>query len=72
MSSKKTSTKSGLPEQWSRRQYQGLPLGNRELSFLAFDERVLALACDPQVPLLERLRFLCIAGHPVFCASELG
>lgn len=30
---------------------------NRELSWLAFDERVLALAADPDVPLLERCRF---------------
>jgi len=60
MSSNKTPSANG-PEQWSRRQYQGLPLANRELSFLAFDERVLALASDPQVPLLERLRFLCIS-----------
>jgi len=40
----------------------GLPLINRELSFLAFDERVLALASDVQVPLLERLRYLCISS----------
>jgi polyphosphate kinase len=35
---------------------------NRELSLLAFNERVLAQACDPSVPVLERLRFLCISS----------
>ena len=39
-----------------------IPVANRELSFLAFDERVLALARDTSVPLLERLRFLCISS----------
>jgi polyphosphate kinase len=33
---------------------------NRELSWLQFDERVLAMAEDPIVPLLERVRFLAI------------
>ncbi|MCG8371673.1 MAG: polyphosphate kinase 1 [Proteobacteria bacterium] len=34
---------------------------NRELSLLEFHKRVLAQALDPDVPLLERLRFLCIS-----------
>jgi len=43
------------------------PLGsadliNRELSLLAFQRRVLAQAGDPSVPLLERLKFLCIVS----------
>ncbi len=35
---------------------------NRELSMLAFDERVLAMATRPTVPLAERLRYVCIVS----------
>ncbi|MGH6743182.1 MAG: polyphosphate kinase 1, partial [Casimicrobiaceae bacterium] len=41
------------------------PLLKRELSLLSFNRRVLALAQDPGVPLLERLRFLCIVSSNV-------
>ncbi|MEW6119609.1 MAG: polyphosphate kinase 1 [Pseudomonadota bacterium] len=35
---------------------------NRELGILAFQKRVLAQADDPDMPLLERLKFLCIVS----------
>jgi polyphosphate kinase len=35
---------------------------NRELSFLEFNQRVLAQAFDESIPLLERMRFLCISS----------
>ncbi len=35
---------------------------NRELSSLEFNQRVLAQSQDPRVPLLERLKFLCISS----------
>src|SRR5690606_21495851 len=35
---------------------------NRELAVLKFNERVLAQAESPDVPLLERLRFICIVS----------
>jgi polyphosphate kinase len=39
-----------------------LPYVNREMSWLDFNERVLALAEDANVPLLERAKFLAIFG----------
>lgn len=38
------------------------PLLNRELGILGFNERVLSQAADTTVPLLERLRFICITS----------
>ena len=35
---------------------------NRELSLLAFNVRVLKQAMDKSIPLLERLKFLCISS----------
>src|ERR1041385_1073941 len=40
------------------------PYFNRELSWLAFNARVLHEAVDPRTPLLERLKFLAI-----FCSN---
>ena len=40
----------------------GLALLDRDHSILAFNERVLDWAYRPQVPLLERLRYLCIVS----------
>ncbi len=45
-----------------RSTYPPLKLLNRDISILAFNERVLSLAQNPEYPLLERLRFLCIVS----------
>ena len=45
-----------------RKSYPPLKLINRDTSILAFNERVLGLAQNPEYPLLERLRFLCIVS----------
>jgi polyphosphate kinase len=47
---------------------------NRELSWLAFARRVLALVEDPEVPLLERVKFLGIMGmlHDEFFMKRIS
>jgi polyphosphate kinase len=49
-------------ENHMRSTYPPLKLLNRDISILAFNERVLSLAQNPDCPLLERLRFLCIVS----------
>jgi len=41
------------------------PYINKELSLLEFNKRVLAEAKDPSVPLLERLKYLCISSSNI-------
>src|SRR5688572_16429140 len=47
---------------------------NRELSWLAFARRVLDLARDPELPLLERVKFVGILGmlHDEFFMKRMG
>src|SRR4051794_23503365 len=49
----------GAPDAPVEREF---PYTNREVSWLDFNERVLELAEDPEVPLLERTKFLAIFG----------
>jgi polyphosphate kinase len=46
----------------STTRHAGPTLLNRELSLLAFNRRVLAQALDESIPLLERLKYLCIVS----------
>jgi len=51
----RTATRAGVPELTDRELY-----ANRELSWLDFNDRVLQLAEDDLLPLIERLKFLAI------------
>jgi polyphosphate kinase len=51
-----------ITENSMRLTYPPLKLLNRDISILAFNQRVLSLAQHPDYPLLERLRFLCIVS----------
>jgi polyphosphate kinase len=51
-----------LPDTLNTMAASSIKFLNRDHSILAFNERVLDLATRPEVPLLERLRFLCIVS----------
>ena len=63
-----TNTQSELPADTSKSMMVSPPIAatdrllSRELSQIAFNRRVLAQAEDPTIPLLERLRYLCIVS----------
>jgi polyphosphate kinase len=49
-------------ENHMRSNFPPLKLLNRDISILAFNERVLSLAQNAEYPLLERLRYICIVS----------
>ena len=51
------------PESAADKNVSAPPLFDREMSWIAFNRRVLGEAQNPDVPLLERLKFLSIAAH---------
>lgn len=61
-SARHTAKHAQLPEAVKLENIHPHQLSNRELSFLSFNTRVLELANDPSIPLLERLRYLCISS----------
>ncbi|MCB0419995.1 MAG: polyphosphate kinase 1 [Bdellovibrionales bacterium] len=62
MSKKKLPSKKSKSKiyKWATKMAQNQEQVDRDLSLLEFNKRVLEQACDPTVPLLERLRFLSI------------
>jgi polyphosphate kinase len=53
---------SRLPAGFQAKKRPETPLINRELSWLEFNQRVLDQAHDAKIPLLERVKFFCIAN----------